>query len=70
MYFILVSNLNEFDFDASEFEGTILEQSGIELNIPTSSTSIRKQARREILTTRLSACLEKCQITIRDGVNL
>ncbi|KAE9523392.1 hypothetical protein AGLY_015944 [Aphis glycines] len=62
--------LNEFDSDTSEFEETIIEEPEIELNIPSSSTSVRKRARREILTPRLSACLDKCKISDRDAVHL
>ncbi|KAL4097880.1 hypothetical protein QTP88_022583 [Uroleucon formosanum] len=62
--------LNEFDSDTSEFEETIIEEPEIELNIPSSSTFVRKRARREILTLRLSACLDKCKISDRDAVNL
>jgi len=62
--------LNEFDSDTSEFEETIIEESEIELNIPSSSTSVRKRARREILTLHLSSCLNKCKISDRDAVHL
>lgn len=51
-------------------EDTIVEESEIELNISSSSTSVKKRARREILTPRLSACLDKCKISDRDAVHL
>lgn len=54
--------MNEFDSDTSESE--------IELNIPSSSASVRKRARREILIPPLSVCLDKCKISDRDAVHL
>lgn len=66
----LANILNEFDSDTSELEETIIEESEIDLNMPSSSTSVRKRARREILTPRLSACLDKCKISDRDAVHL
>jgi len=62
--------LNEFDSDTSEFEEKIIEESEIELiNIPSSSTSVRKRARKKILNPCLSACLDKCKISDRDAVH-
>lgn len=61
--------MNETNSDASETKDTI-EQTEIDLIIPTSSTSTRKRATREILTPRLSACLDKCKISDRDAVHL
>jgi len=43
-----------------------MEKCEIDLNIPTLSGSIRKRARNKILTTRLSACFDKCKINDRD----
>lgn len=48
----------------SETDSTMLERS------PIPATSTAKRATREIMTPRLSAVLDKCKVSDRDGVHL
>jgi hypothetical protein len=70
LFLFLPNILNKFDFHTSRFEKTIIEETEIVLNILSSIKFVRKRAKRKMLTSRLSARLDKCKIRDRDVVQL